>query len=257
MKVLSKINIENKWLIRTLFAVLFLYLILRAILVEPLLDELGSLFWYIQTGNIINEHAVLDANNHLLNSFFSHYCFRLFGDHLIVYRLLALISFPIYFFSAKKLVSENIKQFGLIIFLSLISIHWVFDYFSLSRGYAPSVAFFMLGFSFISHWNRKNNAKYLAIILISFTLCLLANLSMLIPVLLLFSYLHLTLMIQWKQRLLSSKIISYTISFVFLIIAFKLFRYVSKLKEAGALWWGSKDGLWEVTGKSVSKNVFH
>ena len=111
MKVNAIINIENKWLIRILFAVLFVYLLLRGIFVEPLLDELGTLHWYIQTGNIINENAVLDANNHLLNSFFSHYAFRLFGDHLIVYRLLALLSFPVYFFSAKKLVIENILEF--------------------------------------------------------------------------------------------------------------------------------------------------
>lgn len=256
MKWSSIINIENKWLIRALFAVLFIYLVLRGVFVEPLLDELGTLHWYIQTGNIINENAVLDANNHLLNSYFSHYAFRLFGDHLVVYRLLALLSFPIYFFSAKKLVAENIKQFPLIVFLALISIHWVFDYFSLSRGYAPSVAFLMLGMSLIPSWNKEGKPFYLAIVLVSFTLCLGSNLSMFVPVLLLFAYLHLTLLIQWKQRTLGSKITSYIISAGFLYVTYKLFKYVLKLKEAGALWWGSKKGLWEVTGKSVSENVF-
>ena len=252
----SNLNIQNKWLIRILFAVLFLYLILRAFFVEPLLDELGTLHWYIQTGDILNDKATLDANNHLLNSFFSHYFFRLFGDHLIVYRLLALISFPIYFFSAKKLVTENIKQFPLIVFIAIISIHWVFDYFSLSRGYAPSVAFLMLGFSYIYNWNKDNKPKHLFIILTSFILCLSANLSLFVPILLLFGYLHLSLFIQWKQRSLNAKIYSYILSLGFLFAAFKLFKYASKLKAAGALWWGSKAGLWEVTGKSVSKNIF-
>mgnify|MGYP000999887841 FL=1 len=89
MKWSSIINIENKWLIRILFSVLLVYLLLRGVFVEPLLDELGTLHWYIQTGNIINENAVLDANNHLLNSYFSHHSFRWFGDHLIAYRLMA------------------------------------------------------------------------------------------------------------------------------------------------------------------------
>ena len=169
---------------------------------------------------------------------------------------MALLSFPIYFFSAKKLVTENIKQFPLIVFLALISIHWVFDYFSLSRGYAPSVAFLMLGMSLIPSWNKEGKPFYLAIILVSFTLCLGSNLSMFVPVLLLFAYLHLTLLIQWKQRTLGSKITSYIISAGFLYVTYKLFKYVLKLKEAGALWWGSKKGLWEVTGKSVSENVF-
>ena len=256
MNTNSIFNIENKWLIRVLFAFLFAYLILRGIFVEPLLDELGTLHWYIETGNIINQQAVLDANNHLLNSFSSHYAFRLFGDHLVVYRLLALLSFPIYFFAAKKLVLENIKQFRLLIFVALISIHWVFDYFSLSRGYAPSVAFFVLGLSFISTWNKQNKPFHLAIILGSFTFCLASNLSMFVPIVLLFGYLHLGLIIRWKQCALRSKIANYIISAVFILIAYKLFRYVIKLKEAGALWWGSKNGLWEVTGKSLSDNVF-
>ncbi|MEJ6583811.1 MAG: hypothetical protein QNL29_07205, partial [Crocinitomicaceae bacterium] len=250
------LNIQNNWLIRILFAVLFLYLILRALFVEPLLDELGTLHWYIETGNIINEKSILDANNHILNSYVSHHLFRFVGDHLIVYRLLALISFPIYFFSAKKLVTENIKQFPLIVFIALISIHWVFDYFSLSRGYAPSVAFFMLGLSFVSAWNRENKPIHLAIILTSFVLSLGSNLSMFVPILLFFAYLHLSLLMQWQKRQLLSKITSYIISAGFIYIAYKLFKYVLKLKEAGALWWGSKKGLWEVTGKSVSENIF-
>lgn len=34
-----------------------------------------------------------------------------------------------------------------------------------------------------------------------------------------------------------------------------VYIYINKLKKAGALWWGSKEGLWEVTGKSLCKNV--
>ena len=113
----------------------------------------------------------------------------------------------------------------------------------------------MLGLSFIPAWNKENKPIHLTIILVSFALCLGSNLSMFVPVLLLFAYLHLTLLIQWRQRTLSSKIISYVISTGFLYVAFKLFKYVLKLKEAGALWWGSKKGLWEVTGRSVSENV--
>lgn len=255
MKLNAIFNLENTWLIRILFGLFFLYVVLRAIFVTPLLDEIGTLHWFIQTGNIINDQAVLDANNHLLNSLFSHYSFRLFGDHLLAYRLLAIISFPIYFFSARKLVKENIKQFAFLVFLALVSIHWMFDYFSLSRGYAPSVAFFMLGLSYISTWIKEKKSRYFGLMLGSFVFCLCSNLSMFVPVLLLFGYLHLTLILQWKLHPLKSKIISYFISLGFLFIAYKLYRYVSKLKAAGALWWGSDNGLWQVTGKSVSENV--
>jgi len=256
LSALSWINLQNKWLVSILFAALFLCLILRAILVEPLLDELGTLFWYIQTGNILNDKAVLDANNHLLNSFVGHYSYKIFGDHLLAYRLLSIASFPIYFFSAKKLVKENIKQFQFVIFLALISIPWIFDYFSLSRGYAPSVAFFMLGLSFILDWNLSFKPKYLVIISLSFILCLLSNLSMIVPIMLIFGYLILIFLLHWKQQSVINKIQIFCISLLFLYPIYKIYFHIEKLKEAGALWWGSKNGLWEVTGKSVSENIF-
>lgn len=234
---------------------MFFYLILRAILVEPLLDELGSLFWYIQTGNIINEAAVLDANNHLLNSFVGHYCYKIFGDHLIVYRFLAIVSFPIYFFSSRKIVSDNIKQFQLIIFLALISIHWLFDYFSLSRGYAPSIAFLMLALSLIPSWIKTFKTTYLAIIFTAFCLSILSNLSMIIPVVFLSGYLFLIFGVHWIQQRIKQKISFVIVLSAFSIFLFKIYAYIETLKKAGALWWGSKKGLWEVTGKSVSQNI--
>lgn len=252
----SWISIRNKWLIGILFAILFMYLILRAILVEPLLDELGTLFWYIQTGNIINENAVLDANNHLLNSFVGHYCYKLFGDHLIVYRFLAIISFPIYFFSSRKIVSENIRHFQLIIFLALISIHWLFDYFSLSRGYAPSVAFFMFSLSYITSLSNTFKLRYLVLILIGFSLSILSNLSMIIPIVLLSGYLFLIFIIHWKHQETKQKVSFFLFLSAFSIFIFKIYSYIETLKNAGALWWGSKKGFWEVTGKSVSQNIF-
>ncbi len=256
VRFIESINIQNKWFISTLFAFFILYLVLRAIFVEPLLDELGTLYFYIQTGDIVNESTVLNANNHLLNSYVSHYLHRIFGDHLIVSRLFAICCFPVFYFSAKKLVDENIKQFRLIIFLALVSIPWVFDYFSLSRGYGPAIAFFTLGLSFINGWNAKGKPKDITIILISFTFCLLSNLTMIVPILLIFGYLHLSLLIQWKQRDLTSKVYTYILSSGFLVIVYILYLYIDQLKTAGALWWGSKDGLWEVTGKSVSQTVF-
>lgn len=250
------INIQNKYIVHTLFAVMFIYLIARAICVEPLLDELATLFYYIQTGNIVNSEAIVDANNHLLNSYVSHYVYSYFGDHLLSYRLLAIISFPIFFYSLKKLISENLNKYNFIVFISLISVHWIFDYFSLSRGYGPSLAFFTLGLSFIFPWNKSYQLKNLALISISFILCVLSNLSMIVPVSLLYTYLLFTFLISWKQHNLSKKIGCFAIVASFISGIYALYLYIQKLKEAKALWWGSQDGLWEVTGKSISENIF-
>lgn len=80
-------RLDNKWLIWSLFLFMMGYAILRAIFVEPLFDELATVYWYLQTGYLPGRGATMDANNHILNSLISHQFFRLFGDHFFVYRL--------------------------------------------------------------------------------------------------------------------------------------------------------------------------
>lgn len=45
------------------------------------------------------------------------------------------------------------------------------------------------------------------------------------------------------------------ISLSFVLFLVPILIYLNKLKKTGALWWGSTDGLWEVTGKSLVQNT--
>ncbi|TSJ46545.1 hypothetical protein [Fluviicola chungangensis] len=249
-------RLDNKWLIWPLFLFLMAYAILRAWFVEPLFDELATLYWYIQTGYLPGRGATMDANNHILNSLISHQFFQLFGDHFFVYRLFALLTFPIYFFSGRKLLLNVASPFSILIFLALISVHWIFDYFSFSRGYGPSLAFLMLSFCFIQKWfETKKNRFYLAVIF-SFAAALLCNLSLLIPLIILLFYLVLVSIIRAKQFTMRQLAGFWITTLCFMTFLVPVYIYINKLKKAGALWWGSKDGFWEVTGKSISRNVF-
>src|SRR5690606_14125796 len=133
--------------------------------------------------------ATMDANNHVLNSLVSHQLFRLFGDYLFVYRIFALSTFPIYFFACRNLLVRLDIRYKVLVFIALLSIHWIVDYFSLSRGYGPSMAFFMLGLVLIVKWNEQPQGGMIWKIIGIFILALLCNLSLLIPLLLLFGYL--------------------------------------------------------------------
>ncbi len=249
-------RLDNKWLIWPLFLFLMGYAILRALFVEPLFDELATLYWYIQTGYLPGRGATMDANNHILNSLISHQFFRLFGDHFFVYRLFSLLTFPVYFFSGRKLLLKAGSSFSVLIFLALISVHWIFDYFSFSRGYGSSLAFLMLAFCFIQSWlETKKTASYILIILLLIA-ALLCNLSLLIPLFILLFYFILISVIQRKLFSLRQLVGFWVTTLCFMVFLVPVYIYINKLKKAGALWWGSKEGLWEVTGKSISKNVF-
>ncbi len=165
-------------------------------------------------------------------------------------------SFPIYFYACRRLILRIQPPFPVVIFLALISVHWIFDYFSLTRGYGPALTFLMLAFCFINDWNKTLKPKYFAFTIFCFFLALLSNLCLLVPIVFLFGYLILTFSIRMKE-LSIVKIISFLITtLLFIGVLIPVYLYIQKLNKSGALWWGSTDGLWEVTGKSLSQNVF-
>ncbi len=249
------LELKNKWFIWPLFLLLFSYIVLRAWFVQPILDELGTLYWYIETGQIIGGSAVMDTNNHFLNTFVARWMYQLFGDHFFGFRILAIASFPLYFFATRNFIQRNIqKQTAWIVFIALNTIPWVTDYFGFCRGYAPSLAFFFTSFCVFQNWKERGNWKTLALFILLLILTLFSNLSLLIPVFILFSYSILVWIVNRKQFTGSKQTIALFLAFLAFLVP--VYIYLSKLKKAGALWWGSKDGLWLVTGKSLSKNVF-
>ena len=69
------------------FVLIFIYLSLRVIWVEPIHDELATLFHYVDYETIWKGNIIMDANNHLLNSYLSKVCYSLLGDHIWAIRL--------------------------------------------------------------------------------------------------------------------------------------------------------------------------
>jgi len=248
------LKLENKWFVWPLFLLLFSYIILRAWFVQPILDELGTLYWYVETGQIIGGSAVMDTNNHFLNTFVARWMYQLFGDHFFGFRMLAIASFPLYFFATRHFIQRNIqKQFAWIVFIAINTIPWLTDYFGFCRGYGPSLAFFFASFCVFQNWKERGNWKTLAVFILLLMLTLFSNLSLLIPVFILFSYSILVWTL--KRRVFNGKWQTLSLFLAFLAFLVPVYIYLSKLKKAGALWWGSRDGLWLVTGKSLSKNV--
>ncbi len=252
--MIAYFDLKNKWFIGPLFLFLLTYAILRAYFVDPLLDELGTFYWYIQTGKILGANAALDANNHILNSFFSRGMYLLAGDHFFAFRFLSLASFVLYFFSTRHFVQKNIdKSVAWVIFLALNMIPWIFEYFSYSRGYGSALALFFTAFCVLQKWQKTQLPKHYLLLLLLFWLTIVSNLSMFIPGFFLFAYSLLQMVLHWKE--LKSKLWHIVLICVFLFALTLIYLYAEELKAAGALWWGSRAGLWEITGKSLAVNV--
>lgn len=240
-----------------LFIVLFTYLILRSIFVEPIHDELATLFHYIDYFTIWGENVILDANNHLLNSFLSKVCYSVFGDHVWAIRLPNVLSFIFFFYAVYKIATFiKVEYLKYIFVVSFTCIPYVLDYFAYTRGYGMSMAFLMMGVYYFILLNYEYTTKRLVLLSFFLVLAIYANLNIVISFVLIFGYLVIKQLIQSKKeknfRLLYQFLMVSLVTFLILIPAI-YFAY--RLKSSGALYYGNQDGLWLTTGAILSKLI--
>lgn len=252
----SKIYSTFVWI---LFGLLMTYVLCRAYFLEPLHDEVATFFYYIESGVYWGSGMMLDANNHLLNSLLGHWMYLLFGENLFMVRFPNVIAFVFYFWGIYRFIkpiSSNLnKSF---ILLGTTCIPFIIEYFGNTRGYGLSLGIFVFSLFYIRDFcvNRNLKSAYWASLLIS--LAVYANLTFLLTLILMG---FLFVLIQWMHRKEFSKKQHQflTINYVLLAIStLPNLYYAHILKENGALYYGSLDGFWEVTGKTLSQNIlFH
>jgi hypothetical protein len=240
----------------SLFPGLFAYVILRSWYVEPLHDEVATYIHYIETGAIFGDTALTDANNHLLNSLWGRWMYELFGNHFFLFRLANVLAFPVYFAACASLSKElkpNRKR--LLFVAALTCIPYLLDYFSCARGYGMAIGFFFGALAAFRLWMKNGRTgwqllAYGLMLLSAFASLICLVCALILLVYFLFMQLAKLRRFSWKQHLLQLLLHAGFIAGLLPLIRFSL-----KLKEAGALYYGSLDGFWAVTGKTLSRYV--
>lgn len=249
-------NSKTKLITWILFLGLLIYAILRAWVVAPIHDEVATFFHYIETGEIYGGRSLMDANNHLFNSWLGNILYRWFGEHFFLFRLPAILCFCLYFWSSRKLTS-NLKLgiWGEFCFVALNTIPWIFDYFSYTRGYGLAIGCFMAVLLQLSLWLKEKHTGHLILLLLFLFLAVLSNLTYLITALIVVGYLTLITLLSAKKIGIKALVFHAFLLIVFCFSLIPLVEFSFALKEAGALYYGSLDGLWWVTGKTLSRYV--
>ncbi len=236
-----------------LFAFLYTYLIIRCIYVPVLHDELATFFYYVQTDNYIPPKAHWDANNHILNSMLSNWSYHLFGSSPLSLRLPNLISYAAFFYASFQIAARLKSRFlrwGLL--LAFVSSHYLFEYFGEARGYGMSIAFFTLAiFQFIRLIESDQTSRIVWISIFLF-LGTSANLTLIIPSILIFAVVVLFSILPLSRSNLKKAIRRLFLigicSLPFLLLVLQSFA----LKERGALYYGGDSGFYEITVRSVT-----
>jgi len=220
-------------------AVLFVYMLLRALYIPYIHDEIASYFHYIQKEEFLPGSAHWDANNHVLNSFFSVVIYRLFGDNEFLMRFPNILSFILYFFVVLKL-AKLIKSSLLrnLMITALLFSHGYMEFFALNRGYGMSMAFLICQIWLFIKWKEKQNTKLLLLFALSGSLAVWANLTLLpvvyiIDFLLVFTIFYYKLKVSVKQWII--------IIILALILKLPAVMFGFELNSRGALYYGGND----------------
>lgn len=237
--------------------IVFTYIVFRAVWVEPVHDELATLFHYIDYNTIWGKGTVLDANNHLLNSFLGKVCYSIFGDHIWAIRLPNVFSFLLFFYAAYRLAGllryEYTKYFFLI---GMTCIPYVLDYFAYCRGYGMSMAFMLMAVCFFLEINKEYRSGKAIMMAVLLVLGIYANLNILITAVLIMGYIGIKLLIEARKYDEWKPFYYYVV--LCIMVVFSLYFaavHAYSLKMNGALYYGSKDGLWLTTGATLSQFV--
>ncbi len=236
---------------------ILMYLLFRAFWVEPIHDELATLFHYVDYGTIWGENTVLDANNHLLNSYLSKICYSIFGDHIWAIRLPNVFSFLLYFFATYKialLFNKSTLRYAFVI--AMTTTPYLLDYFAYCRGYGMSMAFLIASFYFFIQINKRFSTKNLVLLAILALLGIYANLNLVITYFIIFGYIGIKIFIESRQKNKYNQLYIYlSISILVALALIPAIYFSFILKLNGALYYGNFDGLWLTTGTSISKLI--
>jgi hypothetical protein len=242
-----------------LFFCLLTYLVLRAFFLEPLNDELLTLFYYIETGKIVGPDAFPDANNHVLISLWGRLMYQQGGTNFFWFRIPGLVGFCLYFWAIFKIITNNKEEikFSLFIaFAGIVSIPYVLEYFAYARGYGISMGCFL--WVVFGAMNIQARIKLLPLLtLFLFMLVAIsANFSMITLGLLLLLWVVFQQTLFWKTYRPKEHLAFLGIELIYVLGLLPCIAMSFDLKEKGLLYYGSLEGLWMETGRSLSLYTF-
>jgi len=239
------------------FSVLILiYLLLRAIFVPFLHDEIMTFWFYINTDEFIPFRYNVDinaANNHLLNTFLSSILYKLLGNSPFVLRLANLMFIPLYCYFSYKISDQlSKKSIALILFFSLIFVYPIIEFLALSRGYGMSFALLMGAIWFVIQFLKNRESRFLLFSILFTVLALTANLSLMLCFIAILFFLTLKVLLNNEKKYINILIL---LLFGYIpLIFFGMYSFL--LKQSGALYYGGQDGLLTFTITALLKALF-
>jgi len=239
-----------------LAGLVFIYVVLRALLVPLTHDEARTFFVYTLSGEYLPWLSHWDAGNHLLCTALGRASYTTFGMAPFALRLFNVLSFAVYamyVWRSGAWVRDTFVRWSL--WGALLMAPVLIEFFAMYRGYGMAMAFLLMGLFHTVEAVRGGSARHLFSALLAW---LLANAAML------------SLMILWCSALLAlfhavmaarvRPVVRIAMLVPWLILgvlpAIGAAVYGSELGARGLLYYGSSDGLLHGSLLSVAMMLF-
>ncbi len=232
----------------------WIYLFFRAILIQPMHDEIATFYYFVQPGQFIPYHSDWTTNNHILNSALTFVSFHLFGSSPLALRLPNLLFFPLFGFFIWKIsafLRSPLMRWGFLI--CLLFIHNYIEFFAMSRGYGLALTMLVGSIWFTMRVfvapDVKNQILAIAFGVLSVS-AILININSLIVVM---SLLLLKSVSDKNPRTILSTIAVMILGIIPMLAAV---WYLFDLNTAGRLDYGGTEGFWTTSVKDLTNMLF-
>lgn len=231
-------------------ALAFGVVVLRSITVPFVHDEARAFFFYIRSGSVLPYEAKWDAANHLLVSLVTLGFYEAFGPAPWVIRafpVLCYALFACYVWRAGEWFRDPVVRWCA--WLAVLFMPFAFDFWSLFRGYGPSLAFLLMALVHGVRYAQRKQQRELGLLLLGAVLAALCNLSLLVlyAATLVWCAIFVSSQTAGKQRRTGLLMIGFFGVAPLLFIGV----YAMELASRGLLYFGTDRGLFAGTLASV------
>lgn len=237
-----------------LAAIVLGYVIARAVLVPFVNDEARTFFLYTQSGSFLPPDAKPDAANHLLVTAVAWPLYKAFGAAPWVLRGFSVVCFVLYAYYVMRAgawVRSHVVRWCL--WAALLGTPIILEFFSLYRGYGPSLAFLLMALVHLVGHARSGATGQLVASVAGIVLAVAASLTLLVPACAVMGMLLLG--IPWARgRRAWVQLAVWSIPG--LVPLALLSSHALELAGLGQLYYGSPDGLLGGTLASLTPYLF-
>ncbi len=216
-------------------------------------DEVRTFHLFVLTGDFVPFVAEWDAANHLLLTALAQAGYFLFGDSPLALRGWSVFAYALYLFYAWRMgrwFDSVLVRWCL--WAALVLAPFQIEFFGLFRGYALGLGLMLMAVFHSVSYAHSGLSRDVLFALASAVLAASAMLSLLLPVSMVFA---LVLFFIWRRRTQAGHRKRLVYWCVWLVPFFSLVWFAAGLSRRGLLYFGSKEGLFNGTFRSLCQTV--